>query len=1319
MAAAGDGEAPSRRPPTPEEIVLLAKSSAAALPCADSHANLLERLLPSSPSVPFHLYVSSLLTLVSRTDPSPPLLFHLFSLHLSTLDRAQLFSVLDEVLSDLSEVSDSEDALPLDLIPRCLDLLVATSGDEVVDSILDRILDADWSKAVLVKVVSLLREFPVSTRIRAMEFLEKAFGGLEGIDIQDLPSLAYQLLLLATKGFNKRAVLSGILSFFGSGTVKGAPAILRQVEGTVLMHFNFAVKQDPSLGKEVMGVLRCDMEAFNHFAVAVLLSIARVRRFNENSIHLLRSLAIKSYSEYRFARDCKWLPTCIKEECLRTAKCIEKSLMRAINENNSGREYIVPSSVQLGFILLESVDGKSCGRSDDSGERMGAEELGIQILKTIFEVHDMARNEIVEQCKFRILSLKPQESSSIIKLLGTLIQSYPYPMLEQNGRLKDLLDYFTFMHDRPAHSLIAAMLPLIRFSRDLQDYIILVVRKAMFRKEDTVRLAATNAVVDLILLDARSKRNCLNSFQESSSQASCSQQTDMPSKIGLPLFQELSGLLKRCLSQQGKIKEVIYGGLVKLVLLDPLLSGAVFDLLWPHFLHFYREDAKFPLVIDSCITEENGKAYVREPLDCLLSCISWILLLQPRNGRESSDYSWTCFGFSLSQDNEVLFQFLFLKCFKKIRHALTYDLKGVLGLINENISHSLQGERKRYCLQILCGIVEVFANVVATELEKAGDAEKTALEKQIVDLSILYNSFQSDISSPKQVDGLRRRGPSRTSAMGTPNFKECSDSFHMRRTFLATASIHQLLATAVKLYDAFNPDGHAVSQDNTQSSAHKTLTCSLGLDSNRWGYEIVGRPLLRLIRLLKMNTKSEDPKKKEVRGKKNSDNIVHVLHLSLKCLDELFKVCLRKEAFVGLIEDMVAVPSGEWSFEIGTDAAGPESGAEEDLPMDTPHARNLLMQSLFRESEVLSDMVLMIGNRLPGVSREPHGIWAVDICKSSGLRHPTAAGGVVAVAIHLRSPPGDLITAQEMASELAAVIGTEEDQGPVEASETYPIINRSTGATIASSLLRLADSVIVDLDWSLSKLKALTTDKIHRSTGLPLEEALYSRSTALVNLLSHFAQMNLKDCQAEQFLKLAARFYKIMSLATKLRIAPRGFEQLPPGGTFQELTEVTCMKLTAPLYGFLAAIQQNQRQAAGGRGLSGRIKRENKWVPDLVFRIEDYEKYLIQLSRLTGVNLLRRAKRSTARDFKILDAMKANRREGEDNAAVPTDSGGGGGEGSQEDDEREKTDEDSTPELGCGEASQSEEDRGDLLDGNERVKRWRAMVVRSSDDEEA
>lgn len=84
----------------------------------------------------------------------------------------------------------------------------------------------------------------------------------------------------------------------------------------------------------------------------------------------------------------------------------------------------------------------------------------------------------------------------------------------------------------------------------LQDYIILVVRKALFRREDTVRIAATNAIVDLIVAEKRSKNNGPDSLQESSSQASCSQQAETPRGMGGTLFQELSGLLRRCLSQK-------------------------------------------------------------------------------------------------------------------------------------------------------------------------------------------------------------------------------------------------------------------------------------------------------------------------------------------------------------------------------------------------------------------------------------------------------------------------------------------------------------------------------------------------------------------------------------------------------------------------------------------------------------------------------------------------------------------------------------------------------------------------------------------------
>ncbi|MCL7040151.1 hypothetical protein MKW94_023675, partial [Papaver nudicaule] len=299
---------------------------------------------------------------------------------------------------------------------------------------------------------------------------------------------------------------------------------------------------------------------------------------------------------------------------------------------------------------------------------------------------------------------------------------------------------------------------------------------------------------------------------------------------------------------------------------------------------------------------------------------------------------------------------------------------------------------------------------------------------------------------------------------------------------------------------------------------------------------------------------------------------------------------------------------------------------------------------------VLSDLMLVIGKKLPHSLRNVHGAWAIGICRNSEVEKPKTTKSLVALAVYLCSAPDDLRAAHDMASELVKVIGTE-NTGPVEKSETYPIINSSTGTATASTILQLIESTIVDVDWAVTKLKTFSTTSYgisgldhhqegEKSPGLVLEEALYSRCMALVNLLSCFAEMNLNDVLAEQFLKLTARFYKYLALMAKLRIAPKGCKQLLPGAKFEKLAEVTCRSLTAPLYKFVNLMQNNQQENAQSKGILNKIKRENRSIPDLIFQVEDYEKYLIQLSKVSKVNLLRHAKRSTARDFKIIDARK-------------------------------------------------------------------------------
>lgn len=58
---------------------------------------------------------------------------------------------------------------------------------------------------------------------------------------------------------------------------------------------------------------------------------------------------------------------------------------------------MVPSIMQLAFLLLTSLEegNDNWARSTEStDDPLGVEELGVQMLKTMFEVHGMARSEV-------------------------------------------------------------------------------------------------------------------------------------------------------------------------------------------------------------------------------------------------------------------------------------------------------------------------------------------------------------------------------------------------------------------------------------------------------------------------------------------------------------------------------------------------------------------------------------------------------------------------------------------------------------------------------------------------------------------------------------------------------------------------------------------------------------------------------------------------------------------------------------------------------------------------------------------------------------
>ncbi|XP_024007670.1 Fanconi anemia group I protein homolog isoform X2 [Eutrema salsugineum] len=1321
----------AQRPPTDNDIVRLAQyhhcQTGFSLPpyllSPASHDSLLSylqsRSSSPSPSKPVSEYVVALLSLISLSPNTPPLSSLLASLLISytqifnagkipsdsdSLKTIQLFgtllrylhikelkSVVDSILSGVSRVVTVDDAQLFDLLPVCFDLLrnpreAKASEIEYVDSAIDRVLNCEWHKGLLTKMVSLAKEFPFLDKERKSELLEKVFFGIKGIDLQDLPSLVYQLLVLASKGFCKREVIGGVVGFFGSKAETKVASVLRQIEGTVLLHVNFAVKQDPSLGQEVVALVKSDLRAFNHFTVAVLFSVARVRKFGENSLGILKTALLTTYNDYRLSKDCKWLPNELKEESFLHARLVEKSLLRAVSECRYGREHVVPSVIQFGFMLLESVEEGRSNEFVDSNGVLGIEKLSIQILGTLFEVHDMTRNEIIEQCKFRILSLKCAKSKPIVRLLGCLVQRYSLIMLEFVHHLKELLDYFTFMEGNISCFLVSAIIPLIKFSHELQDYTILVIRKAMFRREDTVRVAATKVLTDLILAEKQAKRDSSFTLQDSSSQASSSQHTEMSSIVRGNLFTELNGLLQRCLYQQAKVKEVVYDGLVKLILIDPSSGGHVLDFLMPHFLRFFRQDTDFQLGITSCIKVEGGRFIIDEPLDRLLFCISWILLLQPHNSSDRpSDTAWPCFGFSLTQETEQVgrnvSQEVYSSALVKVRSFLLGKKLGdIVGQSEDTVSASLEEDkRKSYC-SIILGIVKVLLNYIITDLEKQPEGKKGEIEKEIVALIDLYESLEKDVGKSKQGNiGKRVRFSSRNKSDDADVGNASINEEREKVPFLATSSIYQLFLVTFKLYSSKSVGNLSDSQDHSQSSSAKTeksissvfsftlhvcvghIRSSLCMKEENplrplvYGdMKVLGPPLLKVVYLLKPGPLlATGQTNKENKGRKDAEGRKQCLHLAFLGLKELLSIYSTGSNLNGLLEDLLAVPATE---DDATLEECSESSKIEDLLVKSvenfmekimkPMITDLIAQNS-NDVEILCDIMLMLGDTLPDKFKQRHGSWAHQICRSCETSNTTVAKSIVKLSISLTTSPGDLCIAVEVAKELQNVIGLENSDN-LQVSESYMVINQSTSASVTSCILQSIESAIVDMDWASKKLKnfyVVSQKNIHLNHdaegtfGLALEEALYSMAESTVRILSSFVLMNLKDSQAAQFLRLTVRFYKQLAQIVKLRIAPKGCKQNLPSLKFQKLVELTCRSLTVPLYPFLAEMQKEQQESvsSNSKGIINKIKQENKCIPDLIFQIEDYERYLIQLSKVTKFNLLRHAKRSTARDFKIIE----------------------------------------------------------------------------------
>eukprot|EP00850_Spirogloea_muscicola_P000727 SM000003S10972 [mRNA] locus=s3:17728:23637:- [translate_table: standard] len=1103
-------------------------------------------------------------------------------------------------------------------------------GLEYFRTAVERMLACPWTPSSLTAMVVTLRELPMD-REQLELAVKKVIQGMREVELQGLPPLVYQLLLLASARDLRGLVAAKLAGFFwqaeqveasqepkanaaytGSQQKPSRPqnranTPLGQVKGSIILHVNFAVKQDAELGQEWFRLLKLHKRQMSSFLVSVLLSLARIRGVKQASLQLLMSTIQQLQNDCRRCRGFAWTPPSLEYETVRAVEAAETAFLQAVYYGNTGGEHIIESSVQLAFMLLDSSDPVDC--------------IGTRMILIAFDEHKMARDMIIEQCILRISRPQNLHVVKVVRLMERLTKSRLSQIMDYNARLTECLDCLPMLPPDCARALLGALAPILQYKRNLQRHAVVVLRKALFSHEPQARMVGVKGILQLIVDDCQAHQaSSSQGPSQSISQCSSSQSSAQLQHCKLNLVPELLAYLRRCFSQQFAVRTICYRGLPQVLHSSPDMREVLLGLLEPHFLQYYvdpqaRKESETPLSINKYFRETPSSIVMDEPLDQLLASIKELLTFQsldlvPKS--QPSDYKWIRLGFSESQAvNQAGLGSIasrFAAAFADLTNWLQHSQPASIGVyVNGHVpADSSQLEVKERA-NLLLGILELLIDSVVLDSPAIGDGN--VLEAQLMHFIMLHNELLS----------LGIFKPARKS--GKP----------------AARNQNKEIASVDEPVTSSSPAAVKLSRQDTKSPA---------LTARR------RQPLLSskaIAALLQMEMKTSSYQLLDVPGDQELQATSADEQTSFKDSQDLCRFALAScEMYL----------SHDCNHDHRTELGQAERQDPGCVHMIVTLLHNLLASCAFQEAEVMVEALLLLIKYVPEDQRRMLLMEVEQMCHQQSVSHAGAAKSLLllwmSICSSLRANPeelDDLKVALSVATEAQTAVLAEQDGETVESS-VLPFVTTGSSCAVLNTLLLHAERAIQDCDWLHShlinpqrfeKVEETASPTQHASrrnvTQLQLQAAVGSRLELIVQLLAVFLTVGPAPIRAEQFLRVTMKLFKCLASAAKACLARKGQQQVLPSSTFQQLARSTCSHITSPLYLFMDKLQKEQAKEIQKTSLSS-IRKESRTIPDLIFHMEDYEKYLIKLSKVTGVNLMRHAKRSTVRDFRILDPSR-------------------------------------------------------------------------------
>ncbi|XP_031616603.1 Fanconi anemia group I protein [Contarinia nasturtii] len=1121
------------------------------------------------------------------------------------------------------------------------------TGSEFCDSQIKNLLASRWPETVLSSIGAMFLEMPIMKNDKLL-ILNKLCENLMKLEPQELPTLAFQLFTLSTTPAQLMVPLISLNQYFQKylyqkqldqstdseplnfdSIDRFSDNDLLAAQNTILYHLSNCSEykiSEKEMVQQIRTLASNPKYVLTPFMLSALLTICNVSRYLESvrlsvssTLPFIRTAIQNNEKEMGLCKNSAWFRDTLEYSTVNVHK------VYSILVEQSKEDIFTPGLVGMAFVLLKTPHYSNVNI------------LGIHFLEEIVRVRHQLGLGILKNLKEFLFA--DQDAPQYTECLTKLSISNPMLISEHTGQIKEIIDFFLLIPGHHAMRMMTFIVPLTKSNTQIRDYFIDMLRKAMYQSNMSTRQMAVYGFC-LMLKQLRSNSVWRSSARGMSTQLSISGFSVMsqqlqssgnnPNNAFDMCVLEIIGILRKCFNQTYEIKEILYDGLSNAIQQNSKLMPHIFQFLEWHFRSYFDEVADtIHINFDKAIEINQGDIQIKDHIGKLLQFLTQCFILLEQNGLE----------FEVTEFKEF-----FEKILENI-HTITLDqivldgtitpLKCQIGLQFLNCLESLM----YYSLKMhnidassVSTIIRLFQHhkMCLDQLHELVAAAKKANRKKNDDGDLsgqLRATVQVNVLKPENVwdliavhgflEALCRRSQSPNLLWNETDFciyvlnvtrakvEEMRSAPDYKQIKYSKSNYKYLREISALILKFFVKDLANMLDDFGIEMAHAAVNCFRECISTATAlYE---RKFIEFLKSLVIEN---------VHLKDVNTNLINILQR--------------------LIDKIVT------SFENN----------------DVEPKHQVMMRHLFQCLEMLYNHI----DLTPDEGNDVHK-WLTNYCKSHRIELPELNALVHKILFMQRIRTGKGPIFEGISKQIQAKLGQIEEE-PNESIDELKSIAEETAETCCIQLCNALRKQIEEIEYFIHKVKSYCAQiktggqneedrKLCENRMISTERRICSQFIFISRVCIHLgnAMQPVGQC-TDNFTKLLIQLYVCLANLTKHFINRQKVSPISYKSTkFDQLVQTIGKKLPLKIYSMINYIEDNifEREQANenddgaakrlkkndAKNQKARLMRDTKNIPKLIKSIENFNKFVISLSKKTEHDLNKCLHIGTVRDFRI------------------------------------------------------------------------------------